>query len=271
MFKNFPQKRAVITGGASGLGKAFAANLLADGWTVALADNNATNIATALAEFGHYSNNIFSYQIDVAKFENLQRIAEEFTQKLGGVDVVINCAGIGAGGEFELTSLEDFNTVLDINFKGVLHSCKAFVPVLLKQQSGLIINVASAAGFAAAPKMSSYNVSKAAVISLTETLQAEYEKQGLRFAVITPTFFRSGLHQHLLAKGESRESALRLLTEAKIDAAYVAKKALQQINCGKFYIVLPADAKIVWFFKRHFPNFYLKIVGKVAEWEMMKK
>lgn len=265
MFQEYPKKRAFITGGASGLGKAFASLLLTEGWTLGIADINPTHITETIASWEHFQNKVFSYPIDVTQSKDLQHVAEEFAEKLGGVDIVINCAGVAAGGEFELFSLTDFNRVLDVNFKGVLYSCKAFVPILLKQQSGLIINVASAAAFASAPLMSSYNVSKAAVSSLTETLQAEYSKKGVRFALVMPTFFRSDLHNNIIGVGESLQSAYNLLTEAKIDADWVAQKAFKKIDRGQFYIVLPTDAKIVWFVKRHFPKFYLKIIGPLTE------
>lgn len=271
MFKEFPKKRAFITGGASGLGKEFAALLLADGWTVGIADINPKHIAEAVTDFGRYQNRVFPFQLDVTKAGDVQRTADEFIKQFGGVDVLINSAGIASGGEFDLFSIENFNKVLDINYKGVFHSCKSFVPVLLSQQSGLIINIASAAAFASAPLMSSYNVSKAAVMSLTETLQAEYSQKGLRFALVMPTFFRSNLHNNILGVGETQDRAFDLLTQAKVDAAYIAKKALKKINCGSFYVVLPADGKIVWFIKRHFPALYIKIVGPLAEFRMKKK
>lgn len=271
MFQEYPKKRAVITGGASGFGKACASLLLAEGWAVGIADINPTHLAEAVASWSNFPGKFFLYQIDVTQPEDLQRVADEFTAQFGGVDIVINCAGIAAGGEFELFALADFNKVLDINFKGVLHSCKAFIPVLLKQQSGLIVNVASAAAFASAPLMSAYNVSKAAVASLTETLQAEYSTKSLRFALVMPTFFKSNLHQNIIGVGESLQSAHNLLTEAKIDAAWVAKQALKKVDCGSFYIVLPKDAKIVWFIKRLFPRLYIKIVGPLTERRMRKK
>lgn len=265
MFNEYPNQRAVITGGASGLGKAMASLLLAAGWKVGIADNNPAHLADTAGTWREHSGRVFAHQVDVTDPDSVQRVADDFARRHGGVDLVANCAGIGAGGAFDTMSLTDFSRVMDVNFKGVLHSCRAFVPLLRRQGSGLIVNVASAAAFSSAPEMSAYNVSKAAVVSLTETLQAEYARRGLRFAVVMTTFFRSNLHQTLVAEGANRTSAERMIAQAKVDAPWVAAKALRKINRGKFYVVLPADARALWFVKRHFPGFFLRIVGRLAE------
>lgn len=265
MFNEFPKKRAIITGGASGLGKAFAELLLADNWIVGIADNNAEQIAGTVASWSRYSGQVFSLQVDVTEPDDIRRLADAFIQRHGGVDVVINCAGIGSGGAFETVSLATFKQVMEINFNGVLHSCKTFVPVLLAQRAGLIINISSVAAFGAAPTMSAYNVSKAAVTALTETLQAEYSTRGLRFAVVMPTFFRSNLNRTLLSEGKAREIADKLITQAKVDAPWVARKTLRKVDRGAFYVVIPTDSAVIWFFKRHFPRLYLKIVDFLAK------
>lgn len=265
MFNAFPKKRAIITGGASGLGKAFAELLLAENWTVGIADNNAAHIAETVASWSRYSNQVFSYQVDVTAPDDIQRMADAFIQRHDGVDVVINCAGVGSGGAFEDIPLATFKQVMDINFHGILHSCKTFVPVLLAQRAGLIINISSVAAFAAAPTMSPYNVSKAAVTALTETLQAEYATRGLRFAVVMTTFFRSNLNRTLHSEGKARELAEKLITQAKVDAAWVAQKTLRKVDRGAFYVMTPTDSSAIWFLKRHFPRLYLKIVGFLAK------
>lgn len=267
MLDEFPKKRALITGGASGLGRAFASLLLADNWVVGIADNNATQLAEAVAAWDRYAEQVFPYRLDVTRAEEVKRVADAFTLRHGGVDVLINCAGVGSGGAFESVPLTTFDRVIDINFKGVLHSCKAFIPVLLSQQSGLVINISSVAAFGAAPSMSAYNVSKAAVTALTETLQAEYAPRGLRFAVVMPSFFRSNLHQTLLSEGRERELASRLISRARVDADWVARKTLRKVSQGAFYVVLPADSWIIWFLKRHFPRLYLKLIGTLVKWQ----
>jgi NAD(P)-dependent dehydrogenase (short-subunit alcohol dehydrogenase family) len=271
MLDQFPQKRAIITGGASGLGQAFAALLLADNWTVGIADNNPAQLAAAVAAWDRYPNQVFPSQVDVTQADDIRRLADAFIQRHGGVDVVINCAGVGSGGAFESVPLATFEKVMAINFNGVLHSCKTFVPVLLAQRSGLIINISSVAAFAAAPSMCAYNVSKAAVTALTETLQAEYASRGLRFAVVMPTFFRSNLNRSLLSEGRDRELAEKLITEAKVDAGWVARKTLRKVGRGAFYVVLPADSAVIWFLKRHFPRLYLRLIHTLAKRQGLQK
>src|SRR5690606_23756914 len=111
MFNEFPKKRAIITGGASGLGKAFAELLLADNWIVGIADNNTAQLAAAAATWDQYPNQVFSQQVDVTRAEDIRRLADAFIQRHGGVDVVINCAGVGSGGAFETVPFATFEKV----------------------------------------------------------------------------------------------------------------------------------------------------------------
>jgi NAD(P)-dependent dehydrogenase (short-subunit alcohol dehydrogenase family) len=117
----------------------------------------------------------------------------EFAARLGGLDVMINNAGVAVAGELDAISPEDWRWIVDTNFLGVVWGCRAALPVLRRAGGGIILNIASAAGFAAAPNMSAYNATKAAVISLSETLAAETGGTGIQISCAILGFFRSHL------------------------------------------------------------------------------
>src|SRR5688572_13798873 len=139
--RRFPAKRAFVTGAASGLGLAIAECLARDGWTLGLLDLSAARLEGAAARL----------------------------RQAGAREV----AGVAGAGAVELTPVEDWRWIVDINLLGVVWGCRAALPALKRQGAGLVLNVASSAGFAAAPQMAAYNVTKAGVIALSETLVTE--------------------------------------------------------------------------------------------------
>jgi NAD(P)-dependent dehydrogenase (short-subunit alcohol dehydrogenase family) len=164
-------KRAAITGAGSGLGRCMALELGADGWKVALADideERAEESATLVREAGGEA---LVVVCDVTQPEDLERLAEGVREAWGGLDLLVNNAGVAHGGVMERIPLEDWRWILDINLMGAVHGCRTFIP-MLEEGGGHIINVASMAGMASAPEMSAYNASKAALVSLSETAMA---------------------------------------------------------------------------------------------------
>src|SRR5690606_19558900 len=129
---------------------------------------------------------------DVRDYSQLIALAQACETKLGGIDVVVNNAGVASGGFFEELSLEDWEWQISINLMGVVKGCKAFLPLLQRSQ-GKIINVASMAALMQAPAMSNYNVAKAGVVALSESLLVELRGQEVGVHVLCPSFFQTNL------------------------------------------------------------------------------
>ena len=170
--RRFPGKRAFITGAASGLGRAIATELAAEGWQLGLLDVSAPRLAEAAASLRTAGVTPHTYAGDVADEAFVAASVGDFVRRAGGLDVMVNNAGVAAAGPVETTPPSDWRWITDINLFGVVWGCQAAVPHLRAAGSGLVLNVASSAGFAAAPQMSAYNATKAAVISLTEEASA---------------------------------------------------------------------------------------------------
>jgi 3-oxoacyl-[acyl-carrier protein] reductase len=181
-------RAAIVTGGASGLGKAVAARIVAEGGTVALWDVNADALEAAKAETGAS----FSVALDVSDADAVSAAAEASVKALGKVDVLVCSAGItGATVPVHEFPIDSWLRVFDINVNGLFYCNRAIVPHLLANGYGRIVNVSSVAGKEGNPNASAYSASKAAVIGLTKSLGKELAGKGVIANALTPATFES--------------------------------------------------------------------------------
>jgi len=255
----YQQKRAFITGAASGLGRALCLELAADGWTIGISDINEIDLQKTADAIQQAGGKPLSYGLDVADADNYRMVAEKFLTETGGIDLLVNNAGVGDGAVFEKYSLANWQWMVGINQMGVIYGCHFFVPVMKRQQAGHIINIASAAAFASMSSMSPYNVTKAAVLSLSETLYAELKNEQVGVSVVMPTFFKTNIMQHSKGSAEEKEMGHMMVATSGLEAAKVAQQILNKAGRKKFYIVLPAQSKFLYLMKRLAPSLYLKM------------
>ncbi len=261
----FPRKRAFITGASSGLGLELARALAQDGWALGLFDRNVERLAGVESAFHESGISLLAYPGDVTHADELTVAVNSFAAGHDGLDVMINNAGVAGSGDFMEIPLEDWRWILDINFLGVVHGCRAAIPHLQRNGSGLLINVASAAAFASAPGMSSYNATKAAVLSLSESLAIELRSTQTQVSVVMPTFFRTGLLESFRGPQQSRLRAETLMESTDYSAVDVARDVLHFASRGRTYIALPRSARVLWCMKRWMPNLFMRIVATARE------
>jgi NADP-dependent 3-hydroxy acid dehydrogenase YdfG len=253
----FPHKRAFITGAGSGLGLELAKALASDGWTLGLFDRNLERLTEVEATLSEAGVTLVAYPGDVTQADELTVAVNSFAATHGGLDVMINNAGVAGAGSMMEVSLEDWRWILDINVMGVVHGSRAAIPHLQRNGTGLLINVASAAAFASAPGMISYNASKAAVVSISETLVNELRPCGTQVSVVMPTFFRSSLLETLRGPEHARAFAQKAMDRSDYQAPQVAHDLLTESADGHTYIVLPKSARRLWRMKRWMPVRFL--------------
>jgi NADP-dependent 3-hydroxy acid dehydrogenase YdfG len=263
--RRFPAKRAFITGASSGLGLELARALGADGWKLGLFDRNVERLAHVEEELSGAGLTILAYPGDVTNADELTVAVNSFAATHDGLDVMVNNAGVAGSGSMMEVSLEDWRWIVDINFMGVVHGARAAIPHLQRNGSGLLINVASAAAFTAAPGMISYNATKAAVLSLSETLRGELAASGTQVSVVMPTYFQTSLLESFRGPPALRAQAVQTMQASGYGAADVAREVLLQASDGRLYIVLPRFARMLWRLKRFAPLFFLKRVLALRE------
>ncbi len=263
--RRFPGKRAFITGASSGLGLELARALGSEAWTLGLFDRNVERLSRIEEELSGAGLTVLAYPGDVTNADELMVAVSSFAATHDGLDVMVNNAGVAGSGTLMEVPLEDWRWIVDINFMGVVHGARAAIPHLQRNGTGLLINVASAAAFASAPGLISYNATKAAVLSLSETLSGELSAAGTQVSVVMPTFFQTNLLESFRGPAEARERATQAMRTSKYEAVDAARDVLRQAADGRLYIVLPGSARALWLLKRWAPRFFLRQVLKLRE------
>jgi short-subunit dehydrogenase len=263
-------KRAFITGAASGLGKAFALELAADGWLIGLADINEANLNSISTEVEQAGGKPFTYLLDVSDKVQYKMVAEKFLSDAGGIDLLFNNAGVGDGGAFEAYSLENYEWMVNINQMGVLYGCWYFIPAMKKQKSGHILNTASAAAIGCAPTMGAYNMTKAAVVAISETLYGELMDDGISVSCIQPTYFKTNIAASARGGALIKKVTQKFIDRSGLEAKEVAQEILHRAGKKELYIILPKDARKMWFFKRLAPTWFRKKVKEQFMYAMQK-
>jgi NADP-dependent 3-hydroxy acid dehydrogenase YdfG len=226
--KQHPHKRAFITGAASGLGKAICLELAKDGWSIGMSDINAEQLAATAKEIETAGAKVFTYQLDVANRYQYENVAEQFLHDAGGIDLLFNNAGVGDGGKFEEYSLDNWEWMIGINQMGVVHGCFYFIPAMKKQQAGHIFNTASLAAVTCPPQMGAYNMTKAAVVAISETLYAELMDFNIRVSVIQPSFFKTNIIQSARGSEHTKKVMQILVDKSGVTAHEVAAEILNR-------------------------------------------
>ena len=255
-----PSKRAFITGAASGLGKAYCIELAQDGWTLGIADINAEGLTIAAKEFEALGAKTISYQLDVSDRNQYQRVAKEFLSATGGIDLLFNNAGVGDGGVFEEYSLDNWEWMTRINQLSVVYGCHFFIPTFKKQRSGHILNTASLAAISCAPTMGAYNMTKAAVVAISETLYCELMDYNVKVSSVQPAYFKTNIAQSVRGGELVRKTTQFFLDHSRLEPKEVAQEILTRAGKGELYIILPKAARKIWRLKRLAPTWFRKMV-----------
>ena len=251
--KDIAGRVAVITGAGSGFGREFAREAHRLGMKLVLADVQRDALNAVVAELGDAGATVIGEQVDVARGEEVQRLADRAFAEMGGVHLLFNNAGVGSGGLVWENSDRDWQWVLGVNLWGVVHGIRHFVPRMIAGGApGHVINTASVAGLVCAPNMGVYNVSKHAVVALTETLQHDLRLAGANIGVtlLCPAFVPTGIAQsHRNRPADlradpptaSQRAAHAAITKAveggRLSAAQVAQMTFEAIAADRFYVL----------------------------------
>ncbi len=265
MLDRFTNKRVLVTGGASGLGKAIVSQFAQLGWKIAVVDINldgAKQVAEAANKSGADAIALFC---DVGKDEGFISIAKTLKEKWGGLDIIVNNAGIATTGMMVDCSPAQWDRAINLNLTSVYRGCNYWLPLISQNGPGHVVNTASAAGIIKAPSMMSYNVSKAGVVALSETLCAELDYRNIGVSVICPAFFKTNLLDSI-APGEQAIKPLveKWMAESKITADDVARDVIKGIESNQLMVITHADARKAYWQKRFFPVRFIKNMSKVV-------
>jgi NADP-dependent 3-hydroxy acid dehydrogenase YdfG len=246
-------KVAVVTGAASGIGRAIAERLGNEGMKVVLADIDAQALTCAEHELAASGLEVAARKTDVSRGDDVKGLARFALQRFGAVHVLCNNAGVGIGGRLWEHTLADWEWLMGVNVWGVIHGIRSFVPVMLAQGDEChIVNTASAAGLVARPFLGVYSATKYAVVAISEALQQELLQSGARIGVSVlcpavvntrigesertrPSRLRNGV-QSSAAGIEALDQAFRAALAAGLPPERVADSVVDAIHTGRFYV-----------------------------------
>jgi short-subunit dehydrogenase len=250
--------RIVITGASQGIGRALAEEAARRGAKV-LAAARSEHLLGELAEQVRSGGGILeTVAADVTRAEDRRRMVEAAVRHFGGLDILINNAGIGATGHFAECSPERLRKIMEVNFFGLTETTRAFLPLLKQGHRPAIVNISSVAGKRGIPARSEYSASKFAVQGFSEALRAELAKDGVDVLVISPGLTQTNFSQNMLEqKAKMQMDHLRGMT-----AEQVATKALRAIERGRNEVVLTWQGKLMAFVSRFLPRLADRIAAR---------
>lgn len=260
-----PEQRrtGIITGSASGLGRALAVRLAREGWRLALADVDEEGNRQTLQLVEQAGGEARCERLDVTRLDQWCALRDRLRAEWPQLDLLANIAGAAGAGDVGQFPIDEWRRLLDVNLFGVVHGCHVFIEWLKSHpERSQIINAASAAAFAAAPAMAAYNVSKAGVLAFSETLYSELQPHRVGVAVLCPGFFLTNLvNQGHFEKEQQRESAREMMQKSSFTAEDVAELAVQAMHRRRLYVIVGRRARWVWRLKRWSPMLYFKLLA----------
>lgn len=254
--------RCVITGAGGGFGRALAIELAGRGANLVLSDVDVAGTEeTVRLALAAGAKSARAMRCDVTKLDDVKALAASCERP---VNLVVNNAGVSSAGRIGDLPIEDWRWTLEVDLFGVINGCHVFVPFLRSQGHGHVLNVASAAGLLCAPFMGAYNVAKAGVIALSETLAAELLDSEVKVTVLCPTFFKT----NIVNSGHFVDAAMKKAAESFVDkgttADVVARAALAAVDHQSLYALPMADARWFWRLKRAAPTVFNALAARAA-------
>ncbi|HET7800239.1 MAG TPA: SDR family NAD(P)-dependent oxidoreductase [Humibacillus xanthopallidus] len=251
-------RRVLVTGAASGLGLALVRAFVARGDEVLATDLQAErpDVLPAAAAY---------LPLDVRSDDAWGAALAHVRETWGGLDLLVNNAGVAAGGRIDVATMDEWRWIVDINLLGVVRGCRTFTPLFKEQGSGHIVNTASLAGLVHAPGMSAYNTVKAGVVALSETLSHELAPHGIDVSVVCPSFFRTNLGDSFQgADTEMEDAGRRMVSGSKRSAEQVAQTVVRGIDARRDVILTDREGHVAWRAKRFVRPAYTAVMKRAA-------
>jgi NAD(P)-dependent dehydrogenase (short-subunit alcohol dehydrogenase family) len=263
----FSGRTAIVTGGASGIGRALSERLGALGADVTVADLQGDLAETVVAGIRAAGGRARAATLDITDFTATAALYGSVAARTGRLDFVFNNAGIWMMGNADAFALDDWNRLIDVNLRGAVHGTKAAYDIMLKQKSGHIINTASVAGLTPDPGCTAYAATKHAVVGLCKSLRVEAARHGIRVSALCP-----GVVETPLLDGGGKfgkmfdtvdpERMRRMWTRMRpMPAAAFAEKSLADVARNRPVIVWPWSGRLFWWIDRLSPALSLRMAG----------
>lgn len=262
--KSFTNKVAVITGAGSGIGRALAQQLSLEGAQLALSDVNMAGLEETKTSLKGSSKVVLTL-LDVSDRKAFEQYASDMISEFGGIDILLNNAGVALAQTVENCSYEDFEWMMNINFWGVVYGTKSFLPHMLTRPEAAIINISSIFGIIALPTQSQYNAAKFAVRGFTESLRQEVKDSNLYVGCVHPGGIKTNIvvngriHTSMIGEQSHAQQIEEFNKLARTTPTQAAQTILKGLQKNKRRILIGQDAKFMDRIQRLFPEKYTNI------------
>lgn len=270
--RSLHNKIAVITGAGSGIGQALAVELARAGSQLAISDINVDNVAATAQQCAALGAKVKHYRLDCGKRDDIFAHAGEVIKDFGSVNLVINNAGVAVSATVSEITDEDFHWLMNINFWGMVHGTRAFLPYLIASGDGHLVNISSIFGMIGVPKQAAYNSSKFAIRGFTEALRQELilDKAPVQVSCVHPGGIKTNIAK-AARKGPSdadKDISINFENFARTTASQAANIILRGIKRNKARIFVGMDSKVIDLLQRFLGPGYQNIVGPVFDRRM---
>lgn len=252
----FKGKTAIITGGASGIGRAVGEKLARRGAYVVLADLNAGAAEKVAREIINAGGAAEAAALDVTDAAAFAALVGRVANERGGCDYLFNNAGVGLAAEVRDMTLDDWNLIIDVNLRGVIHGIHAAYPLMIRRGCGHIVNTASIAGLSPFPLSVAYTAAKSAVAGLSVALRAEAAGLGVKVSVVCPGFIDTPMRDSLKSKGIDKMAGEKAMPFRYYPVDRCAADILSGISRNKAIITVSPEAEVLWRLYRLSPDLY---------------
>ena len=263
---NFENKVVVITGASSGIGEAAAEKFAKRGANIVLVARRKEKLKQVEKNLSKYSIRTMIQVCDVSDKEQVKQMSEKVIETFSKIDILVNNAGFVIYGKIKELSIEDIESQMQTNYFGTIYCTKSFLPHLLKQNSGHIVNVASVGGSFGVPGIASYCATKFAILGFSEGLHHELHDTNVGVTVVSPIMVRTSLFDH-----PSFKNFTKFATGISLSSETVANTIIKAANSSRLEIVVPSVVRIGIWFKQTFPFFINPIIGNAFRKQLDKR
>lgn len=268
----FQNKKCLLTGAASGIGKATAMLLAEKGAILFLTDINERGLQETVTQIKDKNGKVSaSKTFSITNFEQVKLFSEEIHAQHGAMDVVMNIAGISAWGAVDKMQHEEWDSIIDINLKGPIHIIKNFVPEMMKQRKGYVVNVSSAAGLFGLPWHGAYSASKYGLRGLSDVLRHDLKRHNIHVHLVCPGAVDTGLVHTIKISGveisaEELQTLKSRFQKHAVKPEQAAKSILKGIEKNQYMIFTSLDIRFGYWAQRKFTFIYEWVMQKMNDY-----
>jgi short-subunit dehydrogenase len=267
----FVGKIVLVTGAASGLGRGIALNFARAGCDLVLADINQAGMEETASLVEAIGRNCLVKRVDVSNRADMEALADEVLSEWGRVDVLVNNAGVGVGGELDTIPLDDIEWITGINLMGEIYGTRLFLPQMIRRGEGHVVNVGSLSSLVALPLHIAYTTTKFALAGFSELLWAEARNHGVGVTLVCPgavsTNIGSTFRSHYRSEKQraNEEKFTAMLANKGMDPEEAGRMVVEAVSRNKFLLLIGGEAYFMYYFKRFFPGLQLRLVSAVSK------